>query len=348
MHNSNFIIQTIGDPHIGKQFKNNVPKDKLGIRESSVFNDFKNLLDSPSNVIVICGDLFDKTNIDNSTLLNCISTLEHYCNLNPKTSYFILAGNHDLTKNTSIKSSFDVLVKYFNTNKRSNLTIVSDSIVVKKSDIFKINLIFCPYFPIEDKADYSSYIKKDYKNIIFGHWEVTDFNSISESSKYTSNVIPSCLFDNNNLIVTGHEHLPKHIKKDNYEILVTGSLQPYSHAEVLEGESLYVTHTCQEVIQNIETNIKFYSNSNLRVLLSIDDIVPDLKNNYLSLSYKYINNKIQEEVSEESIEEPSSPLSFSDMFYSYLKNNTSDINKYIEQTYLNKDYSEWKFKHESN
>lgn len=347
LSNNSFIIQTIGDPHIGKQFKNNVPKHKLGVRESLVISDFHKLLDSSANVVVICGDLFDKTNIDNSTLLNCISSLEYYCSLNTKTSYFILAGNHDLSKNKNIKSSFDILTKYFNSRNLPNLTIVSDKIITKKSDLFKINLVFCPYFPIENDIDYSSYLRENYQNIIFGHWELTDFNSFSDASKYTSNVIPEELFENNNLIITGHEHTPKAVKKDNYEVIVTGSLQPYSHAEVLDEEVLYVTHTIEEVSKNIQSNPEFYSDKNLRILLHIDDVLPDLKNNYLSVSYKYLNKNVQEVEEVQDISN-NSPLSFSDMFYDYLKNNPSSISKYIETTYLNKDYSEWKFSNESN
>ena len=89
LSNNSFTIQTIGDPHIGKQFKNNVPKSRLGERENTIFLDFIHLLNTSANVVVICGDLFDKTNIDNSTLLKCIAVLEKYVDLNPNTNYFI-------------------------------------------------------------------------------------------------------------------------------------------------------------------------------------------------------------------------------------------------------------------
>lgn len=348
LSNNSFTIQTIGDPHIGKQFKNNVPKSRLGERENTIFLDFIHLLNTSANVVVICGDLFDKTNIDNSTLLRCIAVLEKYVDLNPKTNYFILAGNHDLSKNSSIKSSFDVLTKYFTTNKKSNLTIVSDKIVTKKSDYFKINLIFVPYVPIEDTLiDYRSFTKDNYKNIIFGHWDTIDFNNIGNSSKYTSNVIPNSLLCNNNIIVTGHEHLPKQIKYDDYEIIVTGSLQPYSHAECIDTEDLYVTHTLQEVKDNLQDNDLYYNGKNLRILLNIDDELPELNNKYLSISYKYLPKELVE-IDEES--EVTSPvvLSFSDMLYTYLKDNPSSFNSYIETAYLNKSYSNWEYNNESN
>lgn len=90
---NNFIFNTIGDPHIGRIFKNNVPKDKLGVREKLIQKDFISLL-NPTNApdfVVVMGDLLDKTTVKNSDVLFVIKELEKAANLNPRIKYVVLA-----------------------------------------------------------------------------------------------------------------------------------------------------------------------------------------------------------------------------------------------------------------
>lgn len=87
------VINTIGDPHLGRVFKNNVPKAKLGLRESQVFLDFKNRLypDNSPDIVVVMGDLFDKTNISNNVLYNTIKLVDQASVANPELTYIYLA-----------------------------------------------------------------------------------------------------------------------------------------------------------------------------------------------------------------------------------------------------------------
>jgi DNA repair exonuclease SbcCD nuclease subunit len=89
---NNLIINTIGDPHLGRVFKN-VLKTVLGDRERKVFEDFKSRL-YPTNspdFIVVMGDLFDKTNISNNVLYHTIKCVDEASVANPDITYIYLA-----------------------------------------------------------------------------------------------------------------------------------------------------------------------------------------------------------------------------------------------------------------
>ena len=52
-------MKLIGDPHLGRVFKTNVPLDRRGEREVMMQNQFWDEIHSIDDLIVIVGDLFD-------------------------------------------------------------------------------------------------------------------------------------------------------------------------------------------------------------------------------------------------------------------------------------------------
>ena len=74
-NNEEFVIQTIGDPHLGRHWRNN-QKHRLGDREENVKETFVKLLNEPSDVTVIVGDLLDKVVITNEWFSFILSTLK--------------------------------------------------------------------------------------------------------------------------------------------------------------------------------------------------------------------------------------------------------------------------------
>jgi hypothetical protein len=342
-----FSIETLGDPHLGRVFKNNVPKSKLGIREESVFNEFRNrLFNTTSDYFVVMGDLFDKSVIKHSVLLDTIETITKAVQLNPDVKYIILAGNHDLSKDKTLVSSFQVLTTFLK-NKFKNLYILSD----EKTLVYNINnLLFFPYNPYEQVT----------KNIVlnllgntlledcicFGHWDTTDFSLLSGTTSYHSNLIPDFLIESKCLVVTGHEHKPK----QNGSTYVTGSMQPYAHGEQLDTEPLYVTHEIQDVLKNLESSSNYYSNSNVRVLLTTSDAPPSFDCLSFSVKYKTMDSQVEDIETDTEVDQISSnsPLSFSALFYQYINEKENSIYKYISTCFLDKTYTAWDYTHESN
>lgn len=341
-------INTIGDPHLGRQFKNSVPKNRLNDREKYVQQDFINLL-NPSvlpDFIIIMGDLLDKTTVKNSDVLFAIKSLESAIKKNKNTHYILIAGNHDLVKDKSIKSSFDIIVQYFLTNSFSNFDIVLDNVLIKNKN--NTSLIFVPYNPFTNLSLDFQFLNKN--KIAFGHWEITDFSVISGTTGLNHATIPEEILSNCDLIVSGHEHKPTFYKKT--KVLVTGSMQPYAHGEQLPCENLYLTHDLNEVKVNLTLDINYYSNSNLRILIEADQ--EPIKNiNCFSLTYIY--NKftkkevtsallIKEDLDNES--NNSSPLSFNTLIlnrFSILKLEDENLSNYLQDCFLNKSYDIWSY-----
>lgn len=337
----NLTINTLGDPHLGRIFKNNIPKNKLGLREQSVkaeFINFMNPTNSPDYVIVM-GDLFDKAVIKNSALLEAIEIIEQAVIKNKDVTYVILAGNHDLSKDKDIVSSFELFIKYFEKNNYSNLNIIVDVTQVTVKDI---NLIFYPYTPFEQEVKKITFTDK---NVAFGHWEITDFSQISGVSSYKSNSIPVDILENCQIVVTGHEHKPKISNKDIFTI-VTGSMQPYAFGESLDYEKFYVTEKFENVLINLKKDLNYYSNTNLRILCKHDDNLKDIVIDCLSLSYKFDKVIPTVVTTIDSTASSSSPISFSTCFLEELKdlNFSKSFETFIETLILNRTYEEeWKY-----
>ena len=115
--NKNYNIQTVGDPHLGRIFRTGVSTSNFGIREKLVLKDFESLLnpeeESQINFVVVMGDLFDKFIVKPSVVNNAVKLIESAVKQNPHIHYFIIPGNHDLSKDKTKVSSYHLFNKIF-------------------------------------------------------------------------------------------------------------------------------------------------------------------------------------------------------------------------------------------
>lgn len=327
------VIQTIGDPHLGRNFKNNL-KNKIGIRENMVFNSFTELLKAPSDYCVVMGDLFDKAVISNECLQRTIQILEDISLSYPTRKFIILSGNHDLFKNKHKVSSFELLYDYFNKNPIENLIIVKDKSEIISED--NLSMIFTDYDPfktIDEKLSPNDFPINNFC-LAFGHWDTENYGN----SKFIDRTIPKILLKNCDLIVTGHEHKPSVKTIENKNVVITGSLQPYSFGEEIEGEDLYVTVLKEELQKILDNNDKEFSKSNVRVILESKEDYPE-PFDCLSISYKHTQKESEEELEELS---KNTLDSFKDHFLNILKQHKTEENKSfikeIKKAFLEKNY----------
>lgn len=245
-------ILCIGDPHLGRVFKTGVPSHRLAEREESQYLQFEDLLNPKDPLIkniVIMGDLFDKFIVSPTVVLRTFNILKKAVLTNPNINYSIIPGNHDLSKDTTKKSSYELLCVSLEKIEdiSENLTVILHSnsydIIEVESQRFYLNLV--AYNPFNNDNMWNKDIEKDVFNtdplnngvISFGHW---DSLSILESG-YTPT---QELLDKSLVVISGHEHVhrsyvyPYDVNKTN--VVFTGSMQPYSHAEDPE-KLLYLT-----------------------------------------------------------------------------------------------------------
>lgn len=266
-------IQLIGDPHFGKTFKTGVPSSKIGLREKSQFEDFKNLLlTNDVNEYVIVGDLFDKFSVPNNILLQIKDLLLTIFLKKPHLKCHIICGNHDLSKDKTKVSSFEIFSHLINENPLlTNVFVYTKSTLytyVDKKGPTNLKFYFDAYDPFYEETDlnekfinnFSNKIETNDKIISFGHWD--------DPRKKEGYLPPKSLIDVSFSLVSGHYHIPEKIKINKKEFFYTGSLQPYNHGEDLES-ILYETISysdLEDLFKNKKINkIKKLEQKNVRV-----------------------------------------------------------------------------------
>lgn len=337
-----YRIQVIGDPHLGKHFRNNVPRDRLGFIEETMFDTFNSLLNTPSvNMYVIVGDLFDKAKITNEDYKRTIDILENAVQTNSMSEYHILSGNHDLSKDKNKVSSFSLLEEYFNTANYNNIFVYSKYSSPITLDHINTTFYFSHYHPflsLDKELEYIDFnINPNSLSIAFGHWDTVDYGS----DKYIDRVVPNKVINNFDIIVTGHEHKP--VRKDikGKPLAVVGSMKPYAFGEEIEeDEDLYVTHKPDVVISNLKENIDYYKYKCVRIPYTDQDVLPDSFQSVM-LIYKFIptKDKVEDYKPEQDV------LSFQNMFLDSLDKLTVDENKEfaikIKDCFLERDYESY-------
>lgn len=278
-------VRLLGDPHLGKTFTKNVPLESRGLRETMVRNDFINSYTSGTYKLHICvGDLFDKFRVSEETLMFAYSVVRQAAVQYPKRTFVILQGNHDASRDVSLVSSFHVLKELLSPFK--NVFVITDAGGLTRFTVEGQCYTFFPWMPF-DAADVvataiGNLIElKD--TIAVGHWDIEDFSGLDSVN---DNLIPYDILKDCKGIVSGHYHNAKTFKAETgVTVMVTGSMQPYSHSEDAEGK-LYQTMPQAEAAQMLEDlGEEAFALINLRVLLAPDED-PELTIKCLSLTYK--------------------------------------------------------------
>lgn len=301
------------------------------------------------------GDLFDKTVISNECLNRVINIFEKAANSNKDTKYFILNGNHDMTKDKNKISSFDLFIKYFNKNPISNLKIIYEftQVYMLHNELVLYFSHYNPYMSLDDELKDKSYglnidgvLDKAKLRIAFGHWEVTDFSAISGNEKFIDRLIPKYIINNFDVIFTGHEHKPKKLNVHEKPVCITGSMLPYAFGEQLSNESdQYLVIDNTSLITALSKDKNVFINTNVRVLYKSGDELP-YSFPCLSRTSKLVDEPVVNTPNDNSESEVATdePLSFSKSFYSILeqyktKYQGEEYLTLIENSFLNKNYN---------
>lgn len=245
-------ILCIGDPHLGRRFITGVPSHRLYEREETQYAELDRLLNPTDPLIdhiVIMGDLFDRFVVSPTTVLRAIELLKKASEANSHIEYFVIPGNHDMTKDTTKKSSYQLFYEVFHMDNaipeiNRNVSFNNSMMHFIRPDYANhpdicVGLYFEAYDAFKN-SEYNMEISDNYskatKKISFGHWDSVDIIS--------SGYLPSAeLLADSDLVVSGHEHTYKQVfypSHPNTPVLFTGSLQPYSHAEDPD-KKIYVT-----------------------------------------------------------------------------------------------------------
>lgn len=294
MHDDNVTI--LGDVHLGRRFTTGVPIHRLGEREEMVWKQFEDsVLNCKTALHVQVGDIFDAFTVDPTTVLRVAET---YLKAPKEVTYVLLRGNHDASRDAEKRSSFDLL--------HAILRGVENIFVVRDEPAAILGYGFCPWHPFRSAAEQAELLEAwgIQCQAVFGHWDTQSFGGSEH------NLIPlEVLRRFTDHAVTGHIHLPQNYESGGVRVTVTGSMQPYSHAEDPTGR-WYVTVTREQY------EAGDFTDKNVRVVLDPDDNDPLPEKNYLSLV-----TKRGEAQAVESIEVDFDDFDMSKLFKSSLEEN---------------------------
>lgn len=224
-------MKLIGDPHIGREFKANVPLDRRGDREEMMFTQFEKELLVPDDLIIVIGDLFEHWYIKSEYLYRTLSILLSWQKKNPKKKLILLQGNHDYSPAEGVYGAWDIL----------ELALQPyDNIHVVRTPQTLCGVMFFPWEwarTAEEQLDDELL----WTDTAVGHWDLGDYGGD------TGHLCPAERLNSQGVtrIISGHWHLAGDYVVGGIKVTCTGSMQPMTHAEDKEGK-LYVTLTEQE------------------------------------------------------------------------------------------------------
>ena len=310
-------INFIGDPHLGKNFAG-VPLHRRGEREESQFQQFSDELNSHHDVTIMVGDLFDTFTVSNSVLIRTMSIILEASSANPNKQFIFISGNHDVSRDREVASSFQVLNYYLDT--LPNVSCWMQSGVL---NIQSLSILLCPYSEFETAEEVVTRHSASgyYYNLAVGHWDNLPIAG-------PHNLVPiEALKKVTDIAVSGHIHVPYTITDENLTVYGTGSMQPYSHAEDPTNQ-VYTTQTVEQVLNNLAIDIDFYKDKCLRIVIEKGEELPtDI--NCLQLGVKVVSESEKEDLQVEL-----GDFNFEQMFRDTFKENgVSDeiTNDYYEQ-----------------
>lgn len=298
-------VNFIGDPHFGRKF-GDVPLHRRGDREAMQLALFKAKLEEEADICVMVGDLFDTFTVSNETLVVVWEALYDAAKLHIARQYIMVMGNHDISRDAGLVSSFEVLKQMCEA--LPNITFVTN-IHEFMMDGDNDPMLVVPYsaFKTADQAitEYFANTNPTQKfSMIIGHW---DTMAVGDQH----NLIPlTLLAPFTKEIVTGHVHTPEEFMVNAFgekipggpfptNVTITGSMMPYSHGEDPD-EFMYVTRTIEQVEAALAIDPKAYQHMCLRCVM-VPGEVPPQNIDCLQFSSKYVEGeKEKQEVTVET------------------------------------------------
>jgi len=236
-------IKLLGDPHIGKTFKNGVPLHRRGEREASQMETFRKsfMWNDEFDIHINLGDLFDKPYVPTELILQTAETYLWAAKHRRYTQFIVIAGNHERHKDLEKRSGFDVFKAIVASVPNIRVIEEPEVITFTTNDSRKdLRIGFVPWHPVKTAEEMVRSLNRGIDTLC-AHF---DIHPLSDPH----NMIPTKLMAELGITTYygGHDHLPRIETRDGVTINVVGSMQPYSHSEDPD-ERLYVTRDLDTV-----------------------------------------------------------------------------------------------------
>jgi len=290
-------IHAIGDPHLGRRFITNVPLAARGVKEQQLKDAYIENLNVEADFIVMMGDLFDKFDVPNDVILFAFQELEKASHANFKTTYLFNMGNHDGSRDTSKKSSYEVFAELVEKAELANVTVVTDECVMFRG----IGAV--PWHPFKTPTEMVKELKEladEYPNIpleyVLTHNDVSTYGSDADPHNLMAF---QALAELDAVILNGHVHQPSDKMYDGMRVVNIGAMLPLTFNEDSTGEH-YVTLTLKEFEEL--SDYDSLKNKSVRIVLKPDEEAPD-QIECLQFKVKRVNSDGEDDVEQVEAED---------------------------------------------
>ena len=265
----------LGDTHLGREFKHNVPLARRGERERLVLQQFKAELTTAAiervPVHIHMGDLFDKPQVSYAALVHAACIYRDAASNSPGTTFYILQGNHDDSRDLAEVTAWDVF---------QGLIVTSPNIRCVTEPLLCERFALIPWHPTRTALEAVEMIARGIEltgmrpKAAYGHWDV-------DPRSHPHNLIPTKELAALGIThaYTGHVHRPDSFTRDGVAVTVVGSMQPYAHGEDAgQGWVRYLTLTLEQ-FRSVEALTEIcpdrHKDDCLRIRLAPGEEAPD-------------------------------------------------------------------------
>lgn len=191
------MLTVLNDTHIGAIRSGGTTLNTQWELRMHLLHSFQSLLPSESESdLMILGDLFDTVNVPIHDVLKTFRILKGWCRANPAKTLYLVAGNHDLSRTSTVLSSFDFLGELLQDTGLS-VEVIKEPVMtpygyviphLPNQDIFNESLSLVPPCPV-------LFLHCNYDNKF-----AAQSDSSLNLSKEAAAAVPATV------IVLGHEH----------------------------------------------------------------------------------------------------------------------------------------------
>lgn len=232
------MLHVINDTHLGVSRVAGATAASAEALYEWQFSQFQSLLAKNSGDLVVNGDLFDKFDVENRVLLRTFNTFADWLFDDRGNRLFLVAGNHDLSKDSSKLSSFEMLC----------------GLLLRQFGVLRVQVAngkgryldwgpTCPVWVIPHMANQDLFdaelakVPSDAKSVLL-HCNYD--NGFAAQSDHSLNLTRSQAEALPGTLVLGHEHQQRFALDDR--IVVVGNQIPTSVADCLGPEMKYVAN----------------------------------------------------------------------------------------------------------
>jgi DNA repair exonuclease SbcCD nuclease subunit len=228
--------RVINDTHLGVQRSAGTTPMSAQALTQFINSEFHRLVHADTGTLIVLGDLFDTGTVAYTTLLSAYGTLTEYL-LQPYNKVVLVAGNHDLTRDTTQLSSFSFLCQLL--SRHRNFTAVFEPTMVGQDYII-------PHLPNQQMFDAALKQVPKCRTLML-HCNID--SPFALHSDHSLNALSSdldaapCAY-----VLCAHEHQTKQTGK----ITIAGNQIPSSIADCLGTEKKCYSVLSDEGVQLVE------------------------------------------------------------------------------------------------